>query len=176
MFREFLLTEKFVNLFDDKTKQKYAEEVYQLLQKAYSQIGGMKGSGFETPESMIHSIPFWKLGFSNGRLVLVIMYKDKNGRKLVAVGTDGSKEGKAYLNSALKVEFSRSYAEISGPLLTYLQKKFPNIVAAYRIPVEQVRKIFPDIRQIDDFSYERNIGGQWIEKIMLGTIGRTIST
>ena len=49
-FKEFI-TETFVNIigFDDTAqanKEKYKDIVWQLLQKSYASIGGIKGSGF----------------------------------------------------------------------------------------------------------------------------------
>jgi hypothetical protein len=93
------LVEKYINLLSNDTdlKQRYKDDVYALLQDAYASIGGVKGSGFSSPEDMVRSIPFWKLGFVDGRLVAVVMYKFVDGeRKLVAIGgthdTDGKKD------------------------------------------------------------------------------------
>lgn len=44
-FKEFLLNESYKNLTSREEKEKYAEEVYSLLQSAYSKIGGLKGKG-----------------------------------------------------------------------------------------------------------------------------------
>ena len=43
-----LLFESYQNIFDEETKRKYANEVFELLQNAYSKIGGIKGSGFSS--------------------------------------------------------------------------------------------------------------------------------
>ena len=59
-FKEFL-NESYKNITDHSEKEKYAEEVFNLLQRAYAKIGGLKGNGFQSPEDMIEKIPFWKL-------------------------------------------------------------------------------------------------------------------
>lgn len=45
-FNQFL-TERFINLVGaDSLKSQYAKEVFEMIQLAYSEIGGIKGSGF----------------------------------------------------------------------------------------------------------------------------------
>ena len=41
-FKEFLLNESYKNLTSREDKEKYAEEVFSLLQSTYSKIGGLK--------------------------------------------------------------------------------------------------------------------------------------
>lgn len=62
-FKEFLLNESYKNLTSKEEKEKYAKEVYSLLQSAYSKIGGLKGNGFQSKEDMIEKIPFWNFLF-----------------------------------------------------------------------------------------------------------------
>ena len=66
-----LLFESYQNIFDEETKRKYANEVFELLQNAYSKIGGIKGSGFSSPEDMIQNIPFWKLFIYKGKVIYI---------------------------------------------------------------------------------------------------------
>ena len=122
-----LLYEKYQNLFLSSQSQRelYAHEVWLMLQNAYSAIGGIKGSGFNSKEDMISKIPFWKLYFKDGKLKVVYMYKDKSGRKLVAMATDGSPEAKETLISDLKRNLKVSYMEVSGPLLGMILKHIP---------------------------------------------------
>jgi hypothetical protein len=39
---------------------------------------------------MIQNIPFWKLYTKDDNVIMAILYKEKNGRKLIALGIDGS--------------------------------------------------------------------------------------
>ena len=175
-FRKFI-TEKYKNFLskDSSKKSEYAEEVYELLNNAYAPIGGIKGSGFSSPQDMVKTIPFWKLGFDSGRLVAVVMYKDVGeGRKLVAVGSTRDAEGKKKLKEIFKQEFARSYAEISDPLLAWFNRAYPDLMKKYRMKVTDAVKIQPEITPIDDYFYSRKIGGSHHTKIMLGTIGKKI--
>ena len=98
-FKEFLLNESYKNLTSRKEKEKYAEEVFSLLQSTYSKIGGLKGNGFQSKEDMIEKIPFWKLFIFQGRVIACSMYKDKQGRKRVAIGSIRDKSDPNYEKS-----------------------------------------------------------------------------
>ena len=105
-FKEYynLLFEGYVNLIGDGSidqRQKYADQVWNILQQAYERMGGIKGSGFNSKEDMIQNIPFWKLFVRNGEVLVVMMYKDKNGRKGVALGTNNTPESKMILKKIL---------------------------------------------------------------------------
>lgn len=171
-----LLTESYRNLFSPSEKERWAEQVWDVLEKSYKPIGGIKGDGFNSPQDMVNSIPMWKLNTQNGQVKTVLMYKDKMGRKLTAVGTDGSEEGKKRLKDALKDEFGRAYTEVSGPLLSFIKKNFPQIYQQYRIPVDQAEEILgKKVEPVNDYMYKRKLGGEWVEKEMLGTPGQKIT-
>ncbi len=176
-FLQFIC-ERYNNLFTAEQKQQFAPQVWQLLQTAYSPIGGLKGSGFKSQQDMIDNIPMWKVSTRNGSVKTVIMYKDRNGRKLIAMGTDGSLEGKQMLTNMLRSEFTRSYAELSGPALRFVQNKMPELVSQYAIPSEKVVEIAAmngkTVTPIDQYLYTREIGGHAAEKMMIGTIGKRI--
>ena len=97
-FKEFineqryqLLSERFINLIgDDERKEDYRDQVWNLLQTSYKPIGGIKGTGFKSPDDMVKNIPFWKMAVKDGKVEAVIMYRDKGGRKSVAMGSTGS--------------------------------------------------------------------------------------
>ena len=100
---EGLVLEAFENLigFDKdilKRKEKYVDDVWKILQDSYRKIGGIKGSGFNDEKDMMKKIWFWKLYKQQGRPVAVIMYKDREGRKMVALGTDGSDKAKGVIH------------------------------------------------------------------------------
>lgn len=57
-------------------REKYAEQVWDVLQFSYRDIGGIKGSGFSSIQDMIDNIPFWKMVTKNGEVHAVVMYKD----------------------------------------------------------------------------------------------------
>lgn len=174
-FREFLieqqLNERFINVFTPEEKEKYADVVWDILQKSYGYIGGIKGAGFANKQDMIDNIPFWKLGKHDGAIKSVTMYKDKNGRKSVAQGTDGSREGKLLLKDVIKNDFGRSYGEKSGKMLDFTTKRFPNEVEKYTISPDRVKRILDidDIEPAGNNEYYRTIGNEKIRKRMIGT-------
>jgi len=190
-FKEYI-SESFKNLIglkDLDAKKKVANEVFAILTKSYEHIGGLKGFGFGTADEMIRNIPFWKLNYTaKGELCLVVMYRDKDGRKMVALGTNGSPEGKSKLLEVLSIEFKRSYTEISGPLLNYMVKNVDiKYLSKYVKTIEEVKELIGDKMKpadnpVDSFipkslikySYARSIGGKLHNKIMFGTVGAKI--
>ena len=190
---EAYLTERFINLFSDKEKEEYKDEVYSALQQAYSAIGGIKGSGFENADDMVKNIPMWKLSRKDGKIVAGVLYKDKGGRKIVASFTDGTTEGKKQLADILKNEFTRSYTEVSEAALGFIKKVAGvDTITKFAIPREKVKEMLklkddefstevPDgdrnvkaLPTLKDFFYQRKIGGHFHTKIMLGNPTRII--
>lgn len=186
-FKQFI-SERFLNLFyaDISERERYAEDVFELLQDSYSYIGGIKGSGFESAEDMIERIPLWKLVRLNDKIVAAALYKDKEGRKRVAVASDGTPEAKKKLAEIVKddMEQTRSYGEISGGSIGFSKRQVDNF-EQFVITPEEVAKIInnEEIRypvskddpevikhpELADYFYQRNIGGEWKTKIMTGT-------
>ena len=122
-FKE-LLTEKIDNLFlsDKETREKYVDQVWELLQFSYRHINGIKGSGFNSKEEMINKIPLWKIYRVGDEVKAVMMYKNKSGRKLVASGTDGSKAAIVMISKMKNDEFKtkRAYVEVSDNALYFV--------------------------------------------------------
>lgn len=179
-----LILETFDNLFtnDVDKRHQYAEQVYQILQNAYSAIGGLKGGGFSSPEDMVETIPFWKIFRRGDQIKAVMMYKDTNGRKRVAMATDGSAEGKKAITRMLQDEYAqkRSYAEISGPSLKFHRRLLGDDgLDAITIPTDKAVEVLdlqPDeYRKVSDTEYQRQFKGEWITKRMVGSIGNAIN-
>ena len=188
-FRRFL-EERFVNLIHDKTeKNKYADDLFSMLQASYAKIGGIKGSGFMSPKDMVDNIPFWKLVRKNGKIVAASFYKDKKGRKSVAACTDGTPEGKIGLATIKSQDFERAYSEVSEKMLTFLRNNLPKEYFMSKvIPFEEEEKIsgepierpkagdeeaniLPDLKE---FFYTRLMGEERKTKLMMGTPGKKI--
>ena len=180
-----ILNEKYLNIFNKETKQQYADEVYALLQKSYQPLGGLKGNGFSSPDDMIDSIPLWKLYFNQGTLECVIMYKDKGGRKLVALGVSGSPKSKQELRKIIAKEFDRSYFEVSGALLKFMVKNFgEDFLLTYGIQYRidsthqpatggEICTAYPKLCHL---AFKTTIGdGVPVEKVKLGTHSKIIT-
>lgn len=184
-FEEYSITEGFANLFTAEEKSNYVDVIWDMLHASYANIGGMKGNGFQSKKDMIDKIIFWKVAKTNGKINAFALYKDKGGRKRVAVGTDGTSDGKYNLFMIVKEDLvsGRSYSEMSSKLLSFAVKNIPNI-KKYCITFEDVeKKIGEEIRRPDeddpelirhpdlkDYLYTREIGGSWKTKLMLGNI------
>lgn len=181
---EICLSETIDNLFqnDVEKRRKYAPQVFDILQKSYAAIGGIHGSGFKDPQDMIDNLPMWKLFRRGDEVKLVIMYKDRGGRKMVAMGTDGSKEAKAELSKQISDEATsgRAFGEISGPLLGFYRKilgnEFENILIPYEKVIQVLKKEHEagTIKQVGEYEYDRQIGDHWHTKVMVGKPGQTI--
>lgn len=185
-----ILVERFVNLLTPKKKEKYADEVWNMIQNAYKKIGGIRGSGFRSKEDMIDNIPFWKVATKNGKVVAVAMYKDKGGRKRVASATDGTDEGKDKLEMIGKEDLSqeRSYAEVSSSSLKFLLRRWkgPKDIKDYMILPQEAEKVLgeklkypvpdndPEViahPELKKYFYQREIGGHYHTKLMIGKPG-----
>ena len=200
MLVEHIITESYVNLFvdDAEKRRKYVDQVWNILQKSYAAIGGIKGVGFESPEAMLQ-LPMWKLGIRDGRVRAVVIYKDRGGRKSVAVGTDGSDEGKWFVTDIYKNELERSYGEKSKAALGKMMKMFPfDVIEPFLVSPDRVAQMSPDDRiipikqvrrndwpadavmtldkypQLVDYGYLRDLGGNMVFKVMLGSPGKSI--
>lgn len=192
-FKDFLIQESFLNLLHQHEEQKHehAKHVFDMVQKAYERIGGIHGSGFKSHEDMVKNIPMWKLHRdSEGKVRGVALYKDKGGRKRVAMASDGTDEGKKGLANIIKSDITqkRSHAEISGPSLSFHKKQLgdlkPHVLtheqAQKMMPGEKLGKPHPDDPELLNHPelkhhfYTRDIGGETHTKLMLGTTGKSI--
>ena len=194
------LKESFTNYIDkglntDQRTPELAKEILDVLQFSYKDIGGIKGSGFNSPEDMIANVPFWKIDRhpDTGKISAAVVYKDKNGRKLVAVGSDGSDRGKAKMIDVFKAEPGRSFTEKSKSALGLLIKVLGDNIKQFLVKPENVSRLInkddvKPIRDIDpkdlpqdaqmtlsrfpwikDYGYLRNIGGVQTFKVLVGT-------
>lgn len=176
---------------DIDLKKKYGTEVYNILQTSYASIGGLHGNGLDSIDDMIENISFWKLIRKNNKIVAVTLYRDSNGRKFVAGGTDKSEEGKVAFLSLIKDDITRNrtYGEISSKLLNCvvnsigIEELKPYIIIPSDFAKETGKKIYP----IDDndpevlrhpslkpYFYRRIIGGELHTKISFGEFGHRI--
>ena len=140
-FRMIALEETYVNLYSDKDKETYIDEIWDLLIRSYEDIGGIKGSGFNSKKDMINKIHLWKIFTENKVIKAGILYKDKKMRKSVALFTDGSSKGKNKLKEMLKEDFKRSMIEVSHSLLKFIEKNMSTLVKQYAIPSKDVSDI-----------------------------------
>lgn len=196
-YKEFI-SESYKNAIgSDPMKDKYADQVWDILQSSYKSIGGIKGEGFSSKEDM-KTIPFWKMAIKDGKVEAVIMYKDSGGRKSVAVGSTGSPYSKTRIVDMMRNEIGRSYGEKSKASLGAFLKLYPEkvILAHIKKPNEVAaftNKKITAITDVDEkdwpkdakltlqkypylkeYGYLRDIGGKPMFKVFLGTVGKSI--
>jgi len=153
----------------------YADQVWNMLQLSYADIGGIKGKGFSNQAEMIATIPFWKVATVDGIAVAVVMYKEKGGRKSVACGTNGTPAGKLKLKKIIEEDFQRSWGEKSHKILLFVERHFPDLVKKYAIPAKKVIELLgPKGWQIelihgDKYRYIHDLNGNKIEKRAFGS-------
>ena len=164
---ENYLNESFVNLWDKSDKEKYADEIWEILQKSYEKIGGFKS--YEDKEDMIKDSSLWKIVKKDGKIVFVSVYKDKFGRKAVALGTDGSDTGKKYFKEVKDADMNlkRSWAEVSGSVEHYLSKKHSDSKVSNKFAKELTGKEIIS-KNDDKFHYTRKIANHEHEKVIYG--------
>lgn len=194
-YKEYL-QENFKNFIGPSSREdreKWVDQVWEILQKSYAPIGGIKGSGFSSKQGMIDNIPFWKIYTKNGRVVAASFFKDKNGRKSVAIATDGSDLGKKIVGEMFKSALKVSYGEKSGPALATLMKNVEwDVLRKFLISPKQMarlsrdeiiplnefgvknlsdkdRKTYDRFPQLRPFFYVREIGGSMHLKVSIGT-------
>ena len=164
------LTEKYINVFNPNDKQKYVDEVWNVLQRSYAPIGGFLSAS--NKNELIDDSWLWKIVKKDNKIKAVSIYKDKFGRKSIASGTDGSVEGREYVKQIMRdnMKFSNTnaWAEVSGApeylLLKFGGKKIPNKYAA-KITGKQIISL-----NDDGFHYTRMIAGEPHEKIIIGNV------
>ena len=179
-----VINESIKNLFelDYALKNKYKQQVWDILQSSYATQGGIKGSGFSSADDMLN-IPFWKLNVVNDEVLAVVMYKfkeagtvDTDVRKLVALGTKFDITRKSEISKKLydimKNEFGRSLFEVSGLAEGYMKKNFPELFSKFKISFDKAEQIMNDdeLRKVNDYRYERKIGDVRYEKVLLGKL------
>lgn len=169
-----LLTERVLNLFHADEKIKYADQVWDLLQKSYQKAGGFH-SAEDIPE-LISKTNLWKLVVRNGQVTAANLYKDLHGRKSIAAGTDGTLQGKNdyKMVKSADIKYRRAWSEVSGAPehlaaksgLRPLPAKFASMLTG-----KEITEFNPD-----GYHYTRLISGEPHEKVIYGSIELTPDT
>ena len=180
--KEFLI-ERILNLHTPEQKAKYADQVWDLLQKAYQKAGGFKSA--VNKEELINNPGYWKIAKRGDRITAVNLYRkipQTNTFKIYASGAEteldpdtqeyrATEKGKRdYLNiKKADITQKRSWAEVSGSP-EMLAKRLgaqpvPNKYAAY-LTGKEILELSPD-----GYHYTRLIMGEPHEKIIYGFIG-----
>lgn len=166
---ENLILEHFVNAKNKEEMEKYKDVVWDILQSAYKDIGGL--AGMDNADQLIKDSDFWKMVRKNGKIVAVRCYTFKRGgRKSCYSGSDGTKEGKDAVKGMIKDDIRLTdrefWAECSGAM-EHIYLKY----GAIPVPAEMAQKIMADkkFEKIDDdgLHYERKIGDKVHKKLLV---------
>jgi hypothetical protein len=170
---EIILIEHIVNIFSDEDKFKYAEKVWNLLQKSYEKVGGFHSA--HSPEELIKKSGLWKLVVRNGNITAIRIYKNQFGRKAIASGTNGTTQGKKdyVMIDNEDISLGRAWAEVSGAP-EYIMKKAGAIPIPAKFAEFLTKHSLISISS-DGFHYIRLIKGEPHEKIIYGTASLTDS-
>lgn len=166
-----LLIEHVVNAFTPEQKNKFVQQVWDIMQKSYASIGGFGTAS--SPEELIQTSGLWKIITRNGNITAVNIYRDQHGRKSIASGTDGSPQGKKdYLMIKNEdVKFNRAWAEVSGAPEKILMRSGAKAIPAKFAPILTQKEILS--YNPDGVHYTRLIAGHPHEKAMYGVINVT---
>lgn len=175
---EQLITEHFVTCTSKEEMQKYAKEVYDMLQECYKYIGGI--AGINSADELVDNTDFWKLvrrGGTNekaGKITAAKLYKLVDGmRKCNCAGFDSTEQGKKDLlkiyNEDALLKDRKVYGEFSGKAVSTVLKQggipIPNIIA-------QELLVGKEVELLDDgWYYKRKLGdGKEHIKMMAGNV------
>ena len=119
---ELILLERYVNLFTPTDKEQYVDTVWDMLDQAYKPVGGFKSA--TSKDDLIQDSNLWKLVKRGDKIVSVAIYKDKNGRKSIAMATDGTVQGKKDLIKLKSddIKLHRSWCEASDKAESFLKR------------------------------------------------------
>ena len=168
LLSEALLAERYITLISKDQRKPYLPLIWDMLQKAYANIGGFKST--DSPEGLLDETSLWKLVRKNNKIVAVSIYSDKLGRKTIGAATDGSEEGKAALKQIWidDIKQNRSWAEVSGAA-KHIKKKLGISAIPNKYAAEILQKPIISLNP-DGYHYTRTIAGEHHEKLLVGKI------
>lgn len=175
-FKHFI-TEKVlsigINPEHEDFRENHRQEIHDMLHNSYSTIGGYAGleSGSkEESEAIHHDITngLIKATKRNGKLTAVSIYKKSHGRKLIAAGSDGTKQGSADFKKTNLEDNTqkRAWAEVSGAV-----EKISRNQGHPEVSSDRAEKLLSGKKVTKEKGtnyYTRDIGGKPRRKIMLG--------
>lgn len=185
---------KFFRVENSIEKAQYAAEVYDFLEVAYKNCGGISlANGFADAQDMLSSIPVWRLTFIDEKLISVIMFKERlNKMKMVAYAPLAEID-KEVRTSDLQFILNNSYAELSGKLLSIVLKEIKTDIKNYlsktpetilkkriiplmdyletrRLPSNSegmYKKLSIDYPELLEYCYLRRIGNEFKLKLLI---------
>jgi hypothetical protein len=157
----------------EKFREKHRADMHDVIRKSYSNVeGGYAGLGQGSKEESdaIHndiSNSAIKAIRRDGRITAVNLYKKSHGRKSIAMGHDGTDQGKKDVRQIMSDDKKkeRSWSEVSGAV-EHIRRKMGYPV----IPSSRAKELTgkSDVKEIDPEKYERQIGKEKHIKTLMG--------
>lgn len=166
------LTERILNLHDTAAKQQLGPQIWDLLQLSYSKVPGGFGTA-DSLEELIGKTGLWKVVTRDGIVTAANIYRDQFGRKSVAAGTNGTKQGikDYFMVQGDDKKLGRAWAEVSGKPEAFMQKSGATPIPAKFAPMLTKKEIIE--YNPDGVHYTRMIGGEPHEKVIYGAVKLT---
>jgi hypothetical protein len=154
-----------------KDKEEYAKDIFDLINTAYAPIGGNLNYKSEADVLGAEADADYEIIDidDDSEPDALISYKEKeSGKKLTAMGHDGSKEAKSKSLNKIADLLKKPgyYLEVSGKLQDILLAKGAPVVK----DIELIQKVLKGkkLEFNDDGTYQRYIGGEKHTKTLLG--------
>lgn len=158
----------------EKHREKHRQQMHDVIRSSYAKLEGDHGYGGHLKGSKKESDAIHddithhhiKAVVRDGKVTAVNIYKKQHGRKSIAMGTDGSIQGKkdAGMIKHDDVKMKRAWGEVSGPAERFAKKS-----GMPEIPVHKMSKLTgKHIKPTTGNRYTRDIGGHEHEKVGIG--------
>jgi hypothetical protein len=169
LFRENLHIDT-INTYDAKIY--IVDEVFDLLQKAYANVKG--GLHFISHDDLLINTAMWKIIYDDINIIGVVIYKAKQGLKMVAMGLSHKlhhsykRVTKHMLVYIFKTTFTKTWMELSeGAEQFILKNGGENFILSNHLAAKLTGKEILELCE-DGIHYKRMINGIVKTKILLG--------
>lgn len=168
------LIERWITSDDHSEKSRHHDEIHSILKSSYKDIGGYGGHGHNTKaeheaiSSDIHNPNhIIKINRHDDKITSAAIYKKQHGRKIIALGTNGTIKGKQHLNDMIKSDHTqkRAWGELSGAAEHLYRKHGAPEISSHQVEHLTGKTV---LQHNPDNSYVRRIGGELHTKRLLG--------
>ena len=152
----------------------FGEEIFSILEESYKNVEG--GNLYKDSEDLILNTSEWELVWLNEEIVGCLIYKNKFGKKLVAIGVKDIPYKKfvlEHLSWYLKINLKYIWMEVSEGFEKWLLK---NGFDKFIISPSEIKRCMPDkVVSIssDEMHYQRKIANFYKTKLAIGNLKRS---
>jgi len=155
----------------EKFREQHRQAIHNIIRDSYKDIGGYSGQGHGTKKESdaIHddiTNSSIKAVVRSGKVTAASLYKNKHGRKNIALGSDGTDQGKKDIKktSLEDIHQKRSWGEYSGNAERMKRRQKAPIVHSKNAERLTGKRATP----VDSEYYKRDIGGEEHQKVIFG--------